>query len=767
MVAVVTLNCKAQTTVTGGNVSGTWTLLGSPYNVQGSITIADATTLTIEPGVTVNFLGTYRLNVQGCLLAIGTSSDTIMFTSANTNIGWRAIHFDNTPITNDTSKIYFCKLQYGKATSSAPNDNGGALYFNNFSKAIISNCTISNCAANHFGGGIYCGSSGPIITNNIISYDTIYNNDAGGAGICCANNSNPAISNNIISNNTVSNADDGGGIYCNGSSPTITSNTISNNNASDGNGGGIYCNASNAIIINNIISNNTAQIGSGIFCWFGKATISNNTIFSNIALDYGGGISCVNDSSTISHNSLSNNSSSFNGGGGAGIYCESSNVNIINNTINDNSDNSTWGGGGIYCRSSSPSTNISNNIISNNSTLGGGGGIKCLINSNPTITNNLFTNNNAAKGGALYFTTSSPTFTNNSIVNNNATSGGALYCADGSNPIFHNSILWGNTASTNGMQVSLYDQASTPNFYYCNVKGGSSNFELNGNTYTGVYQNNIDIDPMFVSPSGGAGTGFNGLTANWSLQGTSPCIDAGTPNIVYPATDIIGNSRVSGCHIDIGAYEYQTGISPPHFSQSLTICNGHNTNVGIHTYSTSGNYIDVLTSFHNCDSIVTTTLIVDSINTSVSVSAATLTANVTSATYQWINCNGNLPIVGQTNQSFTATIDGSYAVIITQNTCSDTSACFNITTTGIFEKTFAGTINIYPNPFTSQTSLNFDQEQKNTTVKIIDVLGKEIRSIDFSGKLLIIEKGEMNEGIYFVCFIDERKNIVNKKIIIQ
>lgn len=772
IVVIATLNCNAQTPVPVGNVSGTWTPLGSPYNVQGSITIADATTLTIQPGVTVNFIGTYRLNVQGRLLAIGTSTDTIIFTSANTNIGWRSIHFDNTPITNDTSKLYFCKLEYGKATSSAPNDNGGALYFNNFSKAIISNCAISNCAANHYGGGIYCGNSGPIITNNIISNDTIYylNNNGGGAGICCDNNSSPTISNNTISNNIGGFHINGAGIFSNNSNPFINNNNISNN-TTDGDGGGIYCNASNVTITDNIISNNIATpnsggIGGGVTCLGGSTIISNNTISNNIS-SYGSGIFLQNENSTISNNSISNNTSSSNGGGGAGIYLESSNANITNNIIINNSDNSTWGGGGISCRSSNLSTNISNNIISNNSTLGGGGGIECFINSTPTITNNLIANNNAVKGGALYCTNSSPTFTNNTIANNNATNGGALYCTSGSSPVLRNNILWGNTASSLGTQVYLFDQGSEPNFYYCDVQGSSVNFELNGNTYTGDYQNNIDIDPLFVSPSGGSGTGFNGLTANWSLQGTSPCVDAGSPNIVYTATDIIGNLRVSGCHIDMGAYEYQTGIIPPHFSQNLTICNGQSVNIGIHTYTTSGNYIDILTSFLNCDSTVTTNLTVDSIDTSVSVSATTLTANVTSATYQWINCNGNSPIGGQSNQSFIATIDGNYAVIITKNGCSDTSACHNITTAGIFENTFASTINIYPNPFTSQTSINFGKEQKSTIIKIIDMLGKEVRSIDFSGKQLIIEKGEMKEGIYFLQIIDDNKNLVNRKLITQ
>lgn len=75
-------------------------------------------------------------------------------------------------------------------------------------------------------------------------------------------------------------------------------------------------------------------------------------------------------------------------------------------------------------------------------------------------------------------------------------------------------------------------------------------------------------------------------------------------------------------------------------------------------------------------------------------------------------------------------------------------------------------IHIYPNPFTSQTTITFDQEQKNTTIKIIDVLGKEINTTNFKGKLLTIEKEEMKTGIYFLNIYDGTK-MYNQKIVVQ
>ncbi|MFH0866138.1 MAG: right-handed parallel beta-helix repeat-containing protein [Bacteroidota bacterium] len=379
---------------------------------------------------------------------------------------------------NELSNLY---------TSSPYVDLGGAFYFNNFSKTIISNSSILYNMS-FKGAGIYCYNSSPTISHNNISYNST-DMDGGGA-IYCENGSNPVISNNIISyNSAIGPGAKSGGITCY-DNPNISNNVITNN-ISELEGGGIYCEYSNSgIISHNIISYNTASLGGGIFCNFSNITISYNTISNNTSLR-GGGIHCCNGTNSISDNIISNNTGSNYGGG---ICCE---------------------------------------------------------------------NNNAA-------------ITNNSVVNNSTTIGGALYCGQASVPTFRNCIIFGNTASTGGAQVFLNDDGSDPNFYYCDVQGGSGAFEINGNFYTGTYQNNINADPQFVSPSAGSGSGFDGVSADWSLQNFSPCIDTGDPNGNYAATDFAGNPRVTVCRIDIGAYEYQTG-TPLAVSIDVTqplLCNG-------------------------------------------------------------------------------------------------------------------------------------------------------------------------------------------------
>src|SRR5690606_39110319 len=80
------------------------------------------------------------------------------------------------------------------------------------------------------------------------------------------------------------------------------------------------------------------------------------------------------------------------------------------------------------------------------------------------------------------------------------------------------------------------------------------------------------------------------------------------------------------------------------------------------------------------------TAVVATINAdnTVTNNSPTLTSNAIGATYQWIDCdNGNVPISGETNQSFTATGNGNYAVEVTQNGCTATSLCTMVNIVGV------------------------------------------------------------------------------------
>lgn len=102
------------------------------------------------------------------------------------------------------------------------------------------------------------------------------------------------------------------------------------------------------------------------------------------------------------------------------------------------------------------------------------------------------------------------------------------------------------------------------------------------------------------------------------------------------------------------------------------------------TITQGGTYSDTLTNAANCDSIVTILVSIANVNTFVTRTGNTLQAPTTGMLgYQWINCSNNQPISGATSSSFTPTVSGDYAVILTGSfpnlTCTDTSDCISVT----------------------------------------------------------------------------------------
>ncbi|MEZ4401275.1 MAG: DUF4215 domain-containing protein [Kofleriaceae bacterium] len=97
----------ADTIITGGNViNQTWTPAGSPYIVQGDITVPAGASLTIDAGTTVQFAATdgqasgvdtarVELIVRGALTVNGTVAQPVAFTAAAATAGsWYGVVVD-------------------------------------------------------------------------------------------------------------------------------------------------------------------------------------------------------------------------------------------------------------------------------------------------------------------------------------------------------------------------------------------------------------------------------------------------------------------------------------------------------------------------------------------------------------------------------------------------------------------------------------------------------------------------------------------------
>jgi hypothetical protein len=258
----------------------TWHLADADtVKVIGDLTVADGATLTIDPGIIVEFQGFLLFSIKGTLIATGTVQDSIRFTINPDSVakGWQGLEFKLiNQSTNDTSRLEYCIVEYSKR---------GGIYNLNSSKLIIDHCLIRYnlyTSGSDWGAGMYIANSNPVITNNTIAYN-------------------------------IQTSGKGGGIYFDGGTVNkFSNNLICNNQAYTG--GAIFINYATVKSVNNIFVNNTASnIAGGVFVLQSSPTFINTTIANNQA-DRGGGISfSLNSNSVLQNVLITGNTATSNG----------------------------------------------------------------------------------------------------------------------------------------------------------------------------------------------------------------------------------------------------------------------------------------------------------------------------------------------------------------------------------------------------------------------------------------------------------------------
>jgi len=161
-----------------------------------------------------------------------------------------------------------------------------------------------------------------------------------------------------------------------------------------------------------------------------------------------------------------------------------------------------------------------------------------------------------------------------------------------------------------------------------------------------------------------------------------------------------------------------------------------------------GTYTVIITDLAGCTSPSSsgTVVVVNSIPVaSTSVSGITISALPAAASYQWIDCNnGDQVISGATSQSYTPTVNGSYAVIVTQNNCSDTSDCVVINSVGIIPVSSLMDIRLQPNPTFNEVTIV--TENKIERVEIYTSAG-ELIQVEETKSFTV---GNLSTGFYLV-----------------
>lgn len=260
----------ADTSVGGPIISNTtWTLANSPYIAIASVQVMTGVTLTIEPGVVVKFQQGKILQVDGALVARGTPSKEIIFTSAKPN-----------PSAGDWGNIQF-------SASAAPTTMAA-------DGSYIGGSVIEHCTIEYAGGGA---SSALVARSLLINQSSLRNNRTRGIHLTgTATKPGRVAYTTVVGHSTPGGY--GAGIYAEYS--TIVGNLVAGN-AEMNCGGGIY--AYQSMVVNNYVSNNTSRDGGGIYAE--SSSVIGNQVSHNSARNYGGGV--VARASTVSDNIITNN----------------------------------------------------------------------------------------------------------------------------------------------------------------------------------------------------------------------------------------------------------------------------------------------------------------------------------------------------------------------------------------------------------------------------------------------------------------------------
>ena len=196
---------------------------------------------------------------------------------------------------------------------------------------------------------------------------------------------------------------------------------------------------------------------------------------------------------------------------------------------------------------------LRNCMIRNNKSYRDAGGaffnvtlINCLICNNTTA------DNGSAKATSSIVNAQEGTRLYNVTIVNNESSGSSSGLRINRGAVY-NSVIWGNVHKIGTNHQGYLDVNKSTLFVNNAIQGG---LVYNGGNTPSSTEGCIILN---ASNAAADGPGFmDAGSGDYQLQSTSPLIDAGSNPAGQSAWDIIGNKRIWGEKIDIGAFEYIT-----------------------------------------------------------------------------------------------------------------------------------------------------------------------------------------------------------------
>jgi hypothetical protein len=213
-------------------------------------------------------------------------------------------------------------------------------------------------------------------------------------------------------------------------------------------------------------------------------------------------------------------------------------------------------------------------------------------------------------------------------------------------------------------------------------------------------------------------------------------------------------------------YELDLTIIPNTYATVVDSgCGDYFWSVSEETYVESGTYVHTLTNQAGCDSVVSLQLVLSPpLVSTFSMAGDTLTADAANLNYQWILCsNGATPINGANSQSYVITASGEYALVVSQNGCTDTSACQLIWITGV-SALASQNIRVFPNPTEGSLNVSLDAQLELDEIVVRNLSGQVISQHEVSSDQFVLQLNQA-AGFYIVEFYHGQQLIDRRQIV--
>ncbi len=257
--------------------------------------------------------------------------------------------------------------------------------------------------------------------------------------------------------------------------------------------------------------------------------------------------------------------------------------------------------------------------------------------------------------------------------------------------------------------------------------------------------NGLSIDPSNGTIDIATST-LGSYTVTYTTTGNCPDTSDVMIEIIETDDASFNYDAISYCANDPNPVPTITGVTGGTFSTTAGLDINENSGLIDIPQSTPGTYTITYTTAGICSDSSTTDITINALpKVSVTNNGATLTAdNIAGVTYQWFNCDTNQPISEATNPSFTATQNGSYAVMTTLNGCSITSSCNtieNLNPEGGNDT--ISSFKIYPNPSDGMINITIATVNK---VILYNYYGRKV----FETSETTFDISRLKSGVYFM-----------------